>query len=401
MKLCILAAAVGMASAYDIMIENFTAPVHSWRTQNDPVMGGQSQADFVIDNGVLKWDGEVVDVPSLSAPGFVTVRTTDLFVGFPDISSCDTLGLTVRKTSEYTGYRLAFGNARPPADTGGGFFTSGHKTPFFVDEQTTIQIPFSKFSTAWNDATGDIETECEDDERVCPTAEILRDIKNIQLWSEGRAGVVDLEVEYLFASGCGEEKKTAMEKKASSQIILEDFTAPAHTWTQANDPVMGGQSTGTFTIENGVGVFDGEVVDVPFLQAPGFIKVISDRTSKVPYADISMCTSLGIQVKETNSYTGFRVSLGTKRAPLDVDFFSAGHKSSFSVAESTVVTIPFSEFSNAWDAATGDITTGCADDPRLCLEEDVLTEIGQIQVWAEGVGGVVHLEIEKIYADGC
>lgn len=35
---------------------------------------------------------------------------------------------------------------------------------------------------------------------------------------------------------------------------------------------MGGKSTGTFNVENGLGIFDGEVVDVPFLKAPGFIK---------------------------------------------------------------------------------------------------------------------------------
>ena len=36
--------------------------------------------------------------------------------------------------------------------------------------------------------------------------------------------------------------------------------------------VMGGKSTGTFAVSNQLGIFDGEVVDVPFLKAPGFIK---------------------------------------------------------------------------------------------------------------------------------
>jgi hypothetical protein len=35
---------------------------------------------------------------------------------------------------------------------------------------------------------------------------------------------------------------------------------------------MGGKSTGSFAVENQLGIFDGEVVDVPFLKAPGFIK---------------------------------------------------------------------------------------------------------------------------------
>jgi hypothetical protein len=34
---------------------------------------------------------------------------------------------------------------------------------------------------------------------------------------------------------------------------------------------MGGESTGTTKIENGLLVFNGTVVDVPSLQAPGFI----------------------------------------------------------------------------------------------------------------------------------
>ena len=49
---------------------------------------------------------------------------------------------------------------------------------------------------------------------------------------------------------------------ASSSVLLEDFSSPAQKWTQQNDPVMGGKSKGTFTIENNAGVFDGEVVDV-------------------------------------------------------------------------------------------------------------------------------------------
>ncbi len=169
-------------------------------------MGGQSFADFVIEDGALKFTGEVVDVPSLQAPGFVKVATSDRDVGFPDISSCTSLGLTVRATDNYDGYRLAFGNARPPAGTGGGFFTSGHKSIFFVNESTTVQVPLNQFSSAWNDGTGDIETECADDERVCPTEAILQDIGNIQLWGEGRGGVVNLEVERIFASGCAEAK---------------------------------------------------------------------------------------------------------------------------------------------------------------------------------------------------
>merc|ERR1711998_508189 len=39
---------------------------------------------------------------------------------------------------------------------------------------------------------------------------------------------------------------------------------------------MGGRSTGTWTLGDGFGILDGEVVDVPSLSAPGFIKAAAD-----------------------------------------------------------------------------------------------------------------------------
>lgn len=42
-------------------------------------------------------------------------------------------------------------------------------------------------------------------------------------------------------------------------ILLESFDNPKHEWKEMNDPVMGGRSTGTFTIADNVGRFEGEV----------------------------------------------------------------------------------------------------------------------------------------------
>merc|ERR1711879_246015 len=50
-----------------------------------------------------------------------------------------------------------------------------------------------------------------------------------------------------------------------------------------NDPVMGGKSTGSWSLGSGFGILDGEVVDVPSLSAPGFIKAAGDGT----FPDIS------------------------------------------------------------------------------------------------------------------
>lgn len=224
MKSFALAALAGSASAAELILEDFTNPAHTWRQQNDPVMGGQSTGTFTIvdDRGVF--DGEVVDVPSLAAPGFIKVGTTDRDIGFPDISGCTGLGMKVRETDAYDGYRISVGTDRPPPGTGGGFFTSGYKAPFFVADSATFNLPFTEFSTAWNDATGDIETTCAEDERVCLTKATLEDITKIEVWGEGKRGVVHLEIEQIFATGCG--NATAVTKPAvAATKMLRDKAA--------------------------------------------------------------------------------------------------------------------------------------------------------------------------------
>merc|ERR1712032_709528 len=63
-----------------------------------------------------------------------------------------------------------------------------------------------------------------------------------------------------------------------------------HTWRQQNDPVMGGASSGTFSIEDGVGIMEGTVANIPRLGVPGFIKV--QTTDSKGWPDVSGCTGL-------------------------------------------------------------------------------------------------------------
>ena len=73
---------------------------------------------------------------------------------------------------------------------------------------------------------------------------------------------------------------------------------------------MGGLSYGTFEIIDGVGVEEGEVVDVPSLQAPGFITVASVTDS---YPDARGCDSISFSARSAYAYGGFRISVGTSR----------------------------------------------------------------------------------------
>merc|ERR1712031_34428 len=82
-------------SADEIILESFDAAVHSWSSNNDPVMGGKSTSSFTIKDGIGTMNGTCAIVPSLNAPGFITALTTDS-IKFPDISNCQGLTLTTR-----------------------------------------------------------------------------------------------------------------------------------------------------------------------------------------------------------------------------------------------------------------------------------------------------------------
>merc|ERR1712004_722478 len=80
------------------------------------------------------------------------------------------------------------------------------------------------------------------------------------------------------------------------------------TFKILNDPVMGGKSTGTWSLGSGFGILDGEVVDVPSLSAPGFIKAAGDGN----FPDISAYAdgNLVLPVRTTTpEYAGYRVTV--------------------------------------------------------------------------------------------
>merc|ERR1719213_951349 len=97
---------------------------------------------------------------------------------------------------------------------------------------------------------------------------------------------------------------------ASGQGALVTFDGAkdtTFTFKELNDPVMGGRSTGTWSLGDGFGILDGEVVDVPSLKAPGFIKAAANGQ----FPDISSFIdgSLVLSVRtSTPEYAGYRVT---------------------------------------------------------------------------------------------
>ena len=153
-------------------------------------------------------EGTVRDVPSLHAPGFIKAYADGTFNDASEALEGD-LVLKIRSsTSEYTGFRVSFaaGTLTPDhACAGGGVvpFSKGcFKTKFSVEpgnEFSEIRIPFNNFSDHWSPATGEQLTTCAEDASVCPTAKDLSGIKRIEVWAEGVAGDINLEVKSISA----------------------------------------------------------------------------------------------------------------------------------------------------------------------------------------------------------
>jgi len=196
---------------------------------------------------------------------------------------------------------------------------------------------------------------------------------------------------------------------AANLVTFDGAEGTTFTFKELNDPVMGGQSTGTWSVGEGFGIFDGEVVDVPSLQAPGFIK--AQASGSFPDVSSFIDGSLVLSVRSTNpEYTGYRVSVVSGATSPSFSCSAGGSlpfsrgcfKDKFSVPagdDFVDVKIPFNSFSDKWSSATGEQTTTCADDSDVCLTADKLAKIQMIELWGEGAGGKVHLEVNSISAE--
>jgi len=184
---------------------------------------------------------------------------------------------------------------------------------------------------------------------------------------------------------------------ADNKILIEDFSSKKMNWYAKNDPVMGGQSSSTVMVEEGLGKFNGKVVDVPFLKAPGFITMESRGG---PYPDVSCCEGIEFVARADTDYGGYRFSFGMGHA--DGGRYAFGFKTRFDIGpEFSAVQLGFKEFSDNWDDATGDIKVTCADESKFCPDTATLKDMGVMQFWGEGVNGVVDLQVKTVSAYGC
>jgi len=202
---------------------------------------------------------------------------------------------------------------------------------------------------------------------------------------------------------------------AAGNIPLVTFDGAPETtfkFTELNDPVMGGKSTGEWSVDTngGFGSMTGKVVDVPSLKAPGFIKAAADGSfsDASPALDGDLVLTLR---SSTTSYKGFRVTFAA--GTLSPSYACAGggqipfsrgcYKARFDVPASAAsdfvdVRIPFANFSDLWSPATGDQVKTFQQDSSACPSTKALKSIKRFEIWAEGVSGDVQIDLRAISA---
>mmetsp|Transcript_18565 Transcript_18565/g.26123 ORF Transcript_18565/g.26123 Transcript_18565/m.26123 type:complete len:212 (+) Transcript_18565:71-706(+) len=180
--------------------------------------------------------------------------------------------------------------------------------------------------------------------------------------------------------------------------VIEDFSNPKHSWDVLNDTLMGGQSSGTLSITNGVADFKGSVSTVSFLHGPGFVSIV---THGGVYPDMSTCNALKLNLMVTQEYSGLRISLGSVN--IKGKRHSIGYRSKIDapVGSFTDIIIPFADFTVKSVKDEDRTVITCKENDEYCLSEGILGSIKTLSIWGEGVEGNFHLRIKSISATNC
>jgi len=188
-----------------------------WYDTNDPVMGGKSISTFGVTGKAGVFNGTCAIVPSLKAPGFCKVSTSNFLhptAIFNNVSSAEhgAIQLKVRSaTPRFGGFRVAFASpGLPVGQYGGGSFKGGFLLNGDGKDWEVVSVPMSDFSYDWSGFTGRCDTLDPDGtqhyccgegnlKKYCPTADNLGNITSMEVWAEGAEGDFQLEVQWIGA----------------------------------------------------------------------------------------------------------------------------------------------------------------------------------------------------------
>jgi len=415
---------LGSASATELKLATFDGAkgtAASWDDKNDPVMGGASTSTFKQTGKTGIFNGTCAIVGFLKAPGFAKITGS---ASFADITGYENIAIRVKSsTPDYQGFKVAFAAPGIPKTSmfGGSSYKAGFKLTG-ADWQV-VEIPLTMFSYDWSGYTGRCDTKdpksffhagqqhycCDRSGEkpskpdVCVDAKFLSKISDLEVWAEGVEGDFNLEIDWIGAS------KKNLDATPGALVTFDGAGATTFKFEELNDPVMGGRSTGTWSVGKGFGILDGEVVNVPSLKAPGFIKAAAD--GKFPDISEFIDGSLVLSVRSTTpEYAGFRVTFVS--GGVSASFSCAGggslpfsrgcFKQKFTVpagSDFVEVKLPFNTFSDKWSSATGEHNEECAKDKDVCPTASKLGSIKRIEFWGEGAAGKLHLEINSVSAE--
>merc|ERR1719387_530553 len=208
----------------------------------------------------------------------------------------------------------------------------------------------------------------------------------------------------------------AVSASDASLTKLLTFDSSAFKVENTNDPVMGGSSTSSFQVQDKLGVFNGTCAIVGFLKAPGFANIIARPASRFSggFADASAHIAGGMELRvrsSTPKYAGYKVALAAVGVPRTSIYGGGSFKAGFELEDTTdfqTVFVPFTNFSYDWSGYTGRCDTKdpngqqhhcCGEDgDKYCPKAAYLSKITDVEVWAEGVQGDFHIEIDYVGA---
>jgi len=201
-------------------------------------------------------------------------------------------------------------------------------------------------------------------------------------------------------------------------VTFDGAKSTTQVWHENNDPVMGGQSTATFTEGKGFGIFNGTCAIVPKLKAPGFCTAATQKKEYLNDVSAHIGGAMLLSVRTTTpEFKGFKIAFAAKNIPRTSIFGGGSFKAPFMLTSAStdfqVVSVPFNTFSYDWSGFTGGCDTkdpngdqhhccsskeGPTAGPKYCPTTRFLKEIEDIEIWAEGTEGSFHLEVEWIGA---
>ena len=92
-----------------------------------------------------------------------------------------------------------------------------------------VEVPFAKFSSSWDEATGETKDECSDDNpQFCPSVDTLLNIQTMTVWGEGVEGTVSLDIQTISAVGCS----SGIYAKLLASTGVLSYTAKAYQFVK-------------------------------------------------------------------------------------------------------------------------------------------------------------------------